>query len=116
MELRLGEDAAHSPTWIRQEDGTQVLQAAAQQPRKLWQEACHLNESTCDRWLGPRACINLRAARNTLALTGMVSALLAGAAVAAATAVMLARHTRQLWQFRHGWSSVPAQVKPDMLV
>ena len=115
--LRLGEDPADSATWIRQEDGSQVFQAEAQQPRQLWQESCNLDESDCDRWLGPRTCISLRSARNTLALLGVLSALLAVAAVTAAAAVMLAQRTRQLWLYQQGWESVPvAEEKPDTLV
>ena len=116
VELRLGEDPADSATWIRQEDGSKVFLAAAEQPRQLWQEACSLDVSGCDRWLGPQACVSLRGARNSLALAGVLSALLAAAAVTAAAAVVLARRTKQLWRYQQGWENVPVADKKDMLV
>ncbi|PRW60250.1 ser thr phosphatase family [Chlorella sorokiniana] len=44
IELRLGEDAAVSKTWIRQADGSVVLQEPSDQPKGMRQLECHSDE------------------------------------------------------------------------
>lgn len=77
-----------------------------QEPRRLKQHSCSLDESRCDGVLGPRLCLKLRGARNAAVTTASVGSLLALALVTAAAAAAVARHVQQHWRQQRGWQRV----------
>ncbi|KAL4452418.1 hypothetical protein ABPG75_008080 [Micractinium tetrahymenae] len=112
IELRQGEDPAGSPTWIRQEDGSQQFQAAGPEDRPFRQHTCNLDASGCDNSLGPRACLALRSARNAATLLAVLAGLAVAATTTSLAAFVLARRVQQHLRRQRGWQQVKSSEKP----